>query len=206
MLERAKEVTRCGQYNYLEYARFADDLVIVFEPAVRGEWLLKAVDTRFREELAALQVPINEAKSRIVDLAQGDTLHFLGFDFRRIRSRAGRWMPLYLPQQKKRTALLRTLKATFRRHCSRPLKGLIEEINPVLRGWVQYFAIGHSSRCFSFIRNWVEQKIRRYLAKARQRQGFGWKRWSRRWLYDTLGLFDEYRVTYQRAPKVAPRR
>jgi RNA-directed DNA polymerase len=71
---------------------------------------------------------------------------------------------------------------------------VIATINPILRGWVNYFAIGHSSRCFSFIRNWVEQKIRRHLARARLRPGFGWKRWNRRWLYDELGLFNEYRV------------
>src|SRR5262249_53684657 len=45
------------------------------------------------------------------------------------------------------------------------------------------------SRCFSFIRSWVEKKIRRHLARACQRQGFGWKRWSREWIYETLGLF-----------------
>ena len=67
--------------------------------------------------------------------------------------------------------------------------GVIDKINPILRGWVKYFAIGHLSRCFSFIRNWVEKKARRHLARACQRQGFGWKRWSREWLYDTLGLF-----------------
>jgi RNA-directed DNA polymerase len=31
--------------------------------------------------------------------------------------------------------------------------GVIKNINPVLRGWVKYFAIGHSSRCFSYIRS-----------------------------------------------------
>ena len=51
-------------------------------------------------------------------------------------------------------------------------------------------------RCFSYIQNWVEMKIRRHLARACQRRGFGWKRWSREWLYDTLGLFSEYRVSY----------
>jgi hypothetical protein len=39
---------------------------------------------------------------------------------------------------------------------------------------VKYFAIGHSSRCFSYIRYWVEKKIRRHLARACQRQGCGW--------------------------------
>ncbi|MBV9937651.1 MAG: hypothetical protein JO150_04035 [Acidobacteriaceae bacterium] len=58
------------------------------------------------------------------------------------------------------------------------MRGVIETINPILRGWVKCFAIGHSSRCFSYIQNWVERKIRRHLARACQRQGFGWKRWS----------------------------
>jgi RNA-directed DNA polymerase len=48
---------------------------------------------------------------------------------------------------------------------------VIEEINPILRGWVNYFAVGHSSRCFSFIKLWVEKMIRRHLLRARGRQG-----------------------------------
>jgi RNA-directed DNA polymerase len=57
---------------------------------------------------------------------------------------------------------------------------------------VNYFAIGDASRCFGFIKDWVEKKVRRHLMRARNRQGFGWKRWSRRWLYDELGLFNDY--------------
>ncbi len=76
-------------------------------------------------------------------------------------------------------------------------------INPILRGWVNYFAVGHSSECFSFIKDWVEKKIRRHMLRARKRKGFGWTRWSRQWLYETLRLFNGYRV---RRPlsKVAP--
>jgi RNA-directed DNA polymerase len=45
----------------------------------------------------------------------------------------------------------------------------------------------------------------RHLAMACKRQGFGWKRWSREWLYGTLGLFSEYRVSYERSiSAVAP--
>jgi RNA-directed DNA polymerase len=108
-------------------------------------------------------------------------------------------MPLLLPKGKKRTALLGKLKEIFR---SQPVGGVIEQINPILRGWVKYFAIGHSSRCFSYIQNWVETKIRRHLTRACKRQGFGWKRWNREWLYSTLGLFSEYRVSYQSSNSV----
>ncbi len=204
MLEKAKAVTRYHQWTALEYVRFADDLVVLVDAHPRHRWLPQAVEQRLREEFAKLQVEVNEDKTRRVDLCKGESFGFLGFEFRRIRTHAGRWMPLLIPQGNKRTALLRKLKAAFRRHRSRPLQGLIDEINPILRGWVRYFAIGHSSRCFSYIRNWVEKKIRRHLAKARLRQGFGWKRWNRRWLYDALGLFDRYCVTYESSSTAAP--
>jgi hypothetical protein len=148
------------------------------------------------------QLSIPSIRDRVV---QGGSFGFLGFEFRRIRSRRGRWMPLLLPKGKKRMALLSKLREIFRVSHSQPVAGVIEKINPILRGWVKYFAIGHSSRCFSYIRYWVETRIRRHLARACQRQGFGWKRWSREWLYGTLGLFSEYRVSYgQSISAVAP--
>jgi len=205
MLERAKAVTRHERWTAVEYARFADDLVILVDSHPRQQWLRQAVEKRLREELAKLQVEVNEEKSRKVDLERGGSFGFLGFEFRRILSRRGRWMPLLLPKGKKRTALLGKLKQIFGASRSRPVGEVIEKINPILRGWVKYFAIGHSSRCFSFIQNWVEMKIRRHLARACKRQGFGWKRWSREWLYAAMGLFSEYRVAYlQPAPAVAP--
>jgi RNA-directed DNA polymerase len=194
MLERAKAVTRQGSYTYLEDARFADALVILVDAYRKHDWLLKAVEKRLREELTMLHVPINATKSRLVDLAKGERFGFVGFDFRRVRSRKGVWRASYTPMLKKRTALLRQLKAIFRRYQSQPVDRVIALINPILRGWVNYFAIGHSSRCFGDGRDWVEKKVRRHLRRARNRRGFGWKRWNRRWLYDRLGLFGHYRV------------
>jgi RNA-directed DNA polymerase len=194
MLEKAIETTRNGKYTYVQYARFADDLVILIDSHPRHDWLVKAVGRRLREEVAKLQVEINEEKSRIVDLAKGGSFAFLGFEFRRILSRRGVWRPHYTPKLKKRTALLGKLRDMFRRYASQPVGRVIELINPILRGWVNYFAVGHSSRCFSFVKDWVEKKIRRHLMRARKRKGFGWQRWSRRWLYDELGLYNHYRV------------
>lgn len=203
MLERAMETTRNGKYTYVQYARFADDLVILIDSHPRHDWLMKAVDKRLREELVKLQVEINEEKSRIVDLARGDSFMFLGFEFRRILSRKGAWRPNYTPKLKKRTALLGKLRDVFQRFASQPVGRVIERINPILRGWVNYFAVGHASRCFSFVKDWVEKKIRRHLMRARKRKGFGWQRWSRPWLYGELGLFNAYRVR-RPGPKAQP--
>jgi RNA-directed DNA polymerase len=205
MLERAQKVTRHGPYTYVEYARFADDLVILVDAYVQHDWLLQAVNQRLREELVKLQVDINEEKSRFVDLAKGESFGFLGFEFRRVRSLQGKWRPYYPPKLKQRTALLRKLKDIFRRFISQPADRVVQLINPTLRGWVNYFAIGDASRCFGFVKDWVEKKVRRHLMRSRNRRGFGWKRWSRRWLYDELGLFNNYRVRRPSSmPKVLP--
>jgi RNA-directed DNA polymerase len=204
MLEKARQVTRNGKYTNLEYARFADDLVVLIDAHKRHDWLMGAVNKRLRQEFAKLQVQINDDKSQIVDLARGQSFGFLGFDMRYLRSLRGVMRPHLTPKLKKRTALLRELKEVFRRHRSQPIDRVINQINPKLRGWVNYFAVGNSSRCLNYIRDWVEKKVRRHLARARNRKGFGWKRWSKRWLYDALKLFNGYQVRYYGTTKVAP--
>jgi len=203
MLEQAIATTRRGQYTHVQYARFADDLVILIDSHPRHDWLVKAVDRRLREELGKLRVEINEEKSRMVDLSKGEKFSFLGFEFRRILSRNQKWRPHYAPKLKKRTALFAKLREIFRRYASQPIGRVIELINPILRGWVNYFAVGHSSRCFSMVKDWVEKKARRHLMRVRKRRGFGWKRWSSEWLYGTLGLFNEYRVLRVEPPAKA---
>lgn len=199
MLEKAKRVTS-DQYTRVEYARYADDLVILVDAKARYDWLLQGISRRLREELAKIQVEINEAKSRIVDMAKGEGFGFLGFEIRWIKGRRGKWWPICLPQIGKRTGLLKRLKEEFRRFGSQPVERVVEKINPILRGWVTYFAVGNSGRTFNYIRDWVEKKMRRHLMRAGKRQGFGWRRWSKRWLYGELGLFHEYRVVYAGKP------
>jgi len=205
MLERAKAATPQGRQSAVEYARFADDLVVLVDAHPRHAWLRQAVPMRLRQELAKLHVEINEEKSTTVDLERGESFGFLGFEFRRVRSLRGKWRPQFTPKLKKRTALLAKLRDIFRRYRSQPVQRVIELINPIVRGWVAYFTVGHSRRCFSFVKQWVERKIRRHMLRARKRQGFGWARWSRRWPYEELGLFNGYRVRYY-TPKASPAR
>jgi RNA-directed DNA polymerase len=206
MLEKAVDTTRRGKSTSVQYARFADDMVILIDAERRSDWLVKAIDRRLREEFAKLRVEINEDKSRMVDLKKGESFTFLGFEYRRILSFNQKWRPYYAPKLKKRTALYAKLREVFRQHVSWPVEIVIEKINPILRGWVNYFRIGHSSSCFSKIKQWVEKKVRQHLMRARGRKGFGWKRWSSKWLYDRLGLFNDYQLRRWSGAKVAPAR
>jgi RNA-directed DNA polymerase len=206
MLEKAVEVTRRGKSTNVQYARFADDLVILIDAERRNDWLVKAVNRRLREEFAKLRVAINEDKSRMVDLKKGESFTFLGFEYRRVLSLQRKWRPYYAPKLKKRTALFEKLRVIFRQHVSWPVEKVIEKINPILRGWVNYFRVGHSSRCFGVVKRWVEKKVRQHLMRARGRKGFGWTRWSSQWLYDRLGLFNDYRLRRWSVAKAAPAR
>ncbi|MFN0057857.1 MAG: group II intron maturase-specific domain-containing protein [Planctomycetota bacterium] len=195
MLERAKEVTRRGEYPNVEYARFADDLVVLVGSHPACDWLMEAIPRRLREELEKLEVQINEENSRTVDLARGETFSFLGFDFRRVQTFRRRWGVRATPRGKARTGLLLRLKELFRRHASQPVSRVVSQANPILRGWVNYFRVGESAECFSYGRYWMERKVRRHLMRSRGRQGFGWKRWSSDWLHHaTLGVFSDYRL------------
>ena len=204
MLQRAKEVTREGRYTHVEYVRYADDLVILVDGYRRWGWLEKAAYRRLLEELAKLDVQLNEEKTRLVDLTKGGSFSFLGFEFRRVKTLRGKWGVRMTPTTKARNSLLSKLKEVFRSNQSQPGERVIEQINPILRGWVNYFRIGHSSRSFGYVKDWVEKKIRRHLMRARKRKGFGWNRWSREWLYQTLGLYGDYKVRYYQEPKVLP--
>ena len=206
MLERAKAVTSGDGYQHIEYCRWADDIVILVDGYRKWNWLERGVYKRLCEELAKLDVKLNTEKTRIVDLAENETFTFLGFLFRRIKTRRGKWMISRTPRMEVRTKLMRKLKDIFRRHQSQPVDRIIHLVNQVLRGWVNYFRNGNSSRCFYYIRDWVEKKVRRHLMCARKRQGFGWERWSKDWLYNEIGLYSDYKIRYYQFPKASPAR
>ena len=167
MLEKAVDITRRGKSTNVQYARFADDMVVLIDAERRNDWLVKAIDRRLREELAKLRVAINEDKSRMVDLKTGES---------------------------------------FRQNVSWPVEKVIAKINPILRGWVNYFRVGHSSLGFGVVKPWVEKKVRQHLMRARGRKGFGWTRWSSDWFYERLGLFNDYRLRRWSVAKAAPGR
>ena len=139
MLEGAKEATRQGKYTYVEYARFADDLVILVDGFKKWDWLKEKVKQRLLDKFTGLDVEVNREKTREVDLTKDETFGFLGFDYRRVKTRRGKWGVRITPKMKARTSLLQKVKEVFRRYNSQPVGRVVHLINPILRGWVNYF-------------------------------------------------------------------
>lgn len=188
MLEKAKEVTRNGIYFHMEYARFADDLVILVNWRPKFDWLWNGIKKRLKEEMHKVQVQINEDKTRHIDLMKGESFTFLGFEMRMVKTLKGKYRPHMQPSRKARTKLIQSLRMEFRKLRSQPMTMVRDKINPILRGWVDYFRIGQSGKVFQYVKNWLNLKIRRHLMRAKMRKGFGWKRWS------TVGLFAMYNI------------
>jgi len=194
MLEKAKRVTKTGPYTHLTYARFKDDIVICVDEHRKWEWLYNGVKRRLYEELEKLEIPVNTEKSKEVNLTKKESFDFLGFTYRRVITRKKKIGVMYSPKMKKRTELVQKLKKEMRSFRSQPARRMISKINPILRGWVNYFRIGTSSRTFQYIKDWVIKKVRRHLMRQRKRKGFGWSRWNNKWIYDNLELYSEYKI------------
>src|SRR5258708_10956477 len=105
MLEKAIDTTRRGKYTHVQYARFADDMVILIDSHPRNDWLMRAVDKRLREELAKLRAEIIEDKSRTIDLRKGESFAVLGFEYRRDLGRNQKWRPQFVHKLKERPAI-----------------------------------------------------------------------------------------------------
>jgi len=205
MMEKAREVTQRKGYDNVDYIRSADDMVILIHGHPREDGLLKLVQRRFKEELDKLQVQMNQEKTKVVNLKEGGCFSFLGFDIRLNRNREGKIYVSRTPRAKKRKEIGRRVKAVLKAHHDKPLKEVIQAVNAVVRGWVNYFRIGNSRNTFDKVRYCVETKVRRFVMRRKGLKGFGWKRWSREDIYKRWGLYNDYQIRYI-SPKATPSR
>ena len=193
-IKAIKETERKG-YQQIEYCRFADDMVILVNGHEALSWLVTKAKRRLTEELGRLKVEMNKEKTKLVDLERGETFSFLGFDYRLVKM-SQRKMVLLTPRKKKVKELREAVRKHLAQNRDKDVQQMVKGLNPILRGWVNYYRIGHSSRVFNSIRGWVERKVRRFVRKAQGRKGFGWKEWSSRVIYEDWGLYNDYQIRY----------
>lgn len=186
-----------GNYEAVNYHRFADDMVITVSghSSKRG-WAELALQ-RLREQLEPLGVELNLEKTRMVNVLKGESFSFLGFDLRRVpnRSRTGTFI-LMTPKKKACIAVKARIRELIQNGGAKPAKDLVKQINAVLAGWVNYFRVGNASRAFSEVRDYTEMKIRTLLTRRKRirKRSIGWRRWSNKYLYNVLGLYWDWKV------------
>jgi hypothetical protein len=192
--ERAKAAPRHGAHPDVASGRSAAALVSLGNNERRQDWRVEAGGRRRRAARATREVPLHEAKRRLVDRSRGERGGGWGVDCRRVRAVRGRWRPQDTPQPKARTAWRRERKEGCRRDRSPPVDRGLAASNPRRRGWVHDCRSGPASRCVAVVRVGVERRIRRHWRRARQRRGVGWQRWRTAGRHTTLGVFGADRV------------
>lgn len=183
--------------GFITYVRYLDDMVVLAPDSARGRrWADRALE-RIREEVEAIGVSLNTEKTRIVNVTDARAhFAFLGYEFRWMRSsRSGAWFAYTRPRRKKVQAVLREVRMILRASRHLKVQAAVERINPVVRGWTNYFRYGNSSRALGSVKYHVERKVRRFAARQRGHKGFGFEWWSSAIVYGQWGLYGDYHVS-----------
>ena len=157
-----------------ELVRYADDGVVLCRSAAQAGAALAAV----REILSGLGLRLHPDKTRVVDLREGrEGLDFLGCHF--CARMSGRlWeqrgiVRYYLhrwPSQRAMKRLRAKVKArTGRNRVGRDVREVIADLNPVLRGWGNYFRTGNAATKFRQLDRYVVGRLRGLMVKKRGR-------------------------------------
>lgn len=125
--------------------RYADDFVILAD----RRWKAQAADRLVRQILADIGLQVAEAKSGVVAVRDG--FEFLGFQFK------GRFLR---PRPRALTRFKDEVRARTRRLAPVSLPVMIADLNPVIRGWGNYFVIGDVTSLFEDLDKWIRMRLR----------------------------------------------
>jgi len=163
--------------------RYADDFVILTNR--QPQEVLKTLEM----VVEGLDLKLNEEKTKVLDM-EIDKLTFLGFCFKKgydVRKKI-RYI-ISFPSTKAMKSIRSRIRELTDYRIPEKVEVIVQRINPVIRGWANYFIEGNSSRWFSKLRYYTENKIRRFIQKRRLRDGFGYRLYPNRYLYKELGLY-----------------
>lgn len=145
------------------FVRYADDLIITAETKEALEAILPEVETW----LAARGLKLNPEKTQIRHLADG--FNFLGFTIRRYGRKT-----LVTPQKEKVQAKLREIKAWLRAHPDAHPETVIRVLNPILRGWANYYKHAVSSQVFASFDHHLIHALIRWAKRRHPTKGVRW--------------------------------
>lgn len=149
------------RYN-ARIVRYADDFVV--QARFIGEPIKHEIETI----ISAMGLSLNVKKTRIIDLANGDTLNFLGYSISISGNRQHRIT--LKPSVKAINRLRSKLRETIsRQRLYQGIKGIIAEVNPILRGWKRYFKLTNVNRVFWNLSFYLTARFYRVGRKTSQR-------------------------------------
>ena len=174
-----------------QLTRYADDWVITCKSAAEARAAVEAAGRVLKQ----LGVELHPQKTRIVHVQDG--FEFLGYKIKRgkkklylpeskIRSQARQGALYAYPKEKSIHRFMDRVRQRTKRRLPLPTKELIEELNPLLRGWGEYYKRAHVRLLFNRLDRWILHRI--WSHRFKRWRNAGWKRLPQRMLYRDFGL------------------
>jgi len=194
---------KCGSLGVL--IRYADDFVVMATTESKAKEALRQIQF----VMSKLGLVLHPEKTRMVDLRRGKgSFVFLGCTIRKKRSiqrNPRRYYTQRWPSPKAMKRIRnRVHELTDKRQSGKDVKQIIATLNPVLRGWGNYFRTGNAERKFNQLDTYVYQRLARWMSRrGGQRRGR-----VEKWSHDRfvgMGLY-RLRGTVKYPAQAAPRR
>jgi RNA-directed DNA polymerase len=177
------------KFPHVQFERYADDALVHCRSERQARDVLEAIRDRFLQ----CGLELHAAKTRIVYCKDDDRpgksesvrFDFLGYTFqpRRAKNRWGKYFVSFLPAMSTKAA--KAVRATIREwrmastRNNQRLEDLAQLVNPVVRGWMNYYGRFYRSKCVQVLRHlnealaaWVRRKYRKF--RRRERASMYW--------------------------------
>jgi group II intron reverse transcriptase/maturase len=188
-LHYAFDVWMQRKFPHVQFERYADDAIVHCRSERQACAVLEAIRDRFRQ----CGLELHATKTRIVYCKDDDRpgksdsvkFDFLGYTFqpRRAKNRWGKYFVSFLPAMSTKAA--KAVQATIRdwrmasTRNNQRLEDLARLVNPVVRGWMNYYGRFYRSKCVQVLRHlnealaaWVRRKYRKF--RRRERASMYW--------------------------------
>ncbi len=166
--------------------RYADDAVIVCRKRTDAELAFE----HLKRIMTKLKLTLNPQKTKIVDMNK-ESFDFLGFCYQKFgKTKSGRKLPYMMPSKKAMKKVKDAVRViTCRKSAYEGLEQKVKKLNPLIRGWRNYFQHGNSTKRFKQLDEFVWMKLwrrvyyRRKQKKYREHVLYGFRKW-----YATSGI------------------
>ena len=166
--------------------RYADDAVIMCRKRTDAELAFE----HLKRIMTKLKLTLNPQKTKIVDMNK-ESFDFLGFCYQKFgKTQSGRKLPYMMPSKKAMKKVKDAIRViTCRKSAYEGLEQKVGKLNPLIRGWRNYFQHGNSTKRFKQLDEFVWMKLwrrvyyRRKQKKYREHVLYGFRKW-----YATSGI------------------
>ena len=158
------DLDKALESKQLRHVRYADDFVVLCRSREEAQDALAYVT----EVLGKLKLSLSETKTKVSDFNEG--FEFLGFHFQNYRLGI---------RDKSIDRFKDRVRTLTKRHQGRNVEAILEDLNPVIRGWANYVGVAQVAYLFRNLDSWIRMRLRAFKTKHRNAND-NWRLPSRR--------------------------